>query len=144
MEHKTSEEQIRICPKCGAEKKLRSAGRGRNKQWVCQACHLASLKTIYKCSMVAAIKRYQKSPKGRECRLRAAEEECGVRSCTSRYSKRSEKKATNAQQPWTVSDEDVLMSGKYTEGELAALLGRSIRAIQARKRWLREKRRMEI
>jgi len=52
-------------------------------------------------------------------------------------SRESEKKATMARQPWGVVEDAMLVSG-MTEGELVIALGRSIRAIQRRRRRLRD------
>ena len=130
--------QPRICPKCGTQMKLRSMGPSRNPQWRCQSCHLLALKTKYKESRNAAITRYSKTEKCKRNNQRRAVSECGVPSITSMYSRRSEKHAFQARQLWGPVDDDVLMSGNYTEGELVLLLGRSIRAIQARKRRIRD------
>ena len=52
-------------------------------------------------------------------------------------SRESEKKATMARQPWGVIEDTMLVSG-MTESELVLALGRSIRAIQRRRRRLRD------
>ena len=52
-------------------------------------------------------------------------------------SRESEKKATMARQPWGEIEDAMLVSG-MTEGELVLALGRSIRAIQRRRRRLRD------
>ena len=52
-------------------------------------------------------------------------------------SRESEKKATMARQPWGIVEDAMLVSG-MTEGELVIALGRSIRAIQRRRRRLRD------
>lgn len=52
-------------------------------------------------------------------------------------SRESEKKATMARQPWGIVEDAMLVSG-MTEGELVLALGRSIRAIQRRRRRLRD------
>jgi hypothetical protein len=64
-------------------------------------------------------------------------QECGVASTTSVQSKRSERFATQAREPWGPVEDAVLMSGEHRQSALVTLLGRSIRAIQARKHRLR-------
>lgn len=52
-------------------------------------------------------------------------------------SRESQKQATMSRQHWGVVEDAMLVSG-MTEGELVKALGRSIRAIQRRRRRLRE------
>lgn len=131
-------EEPLVCKKCKKQLKMRVNKMGQ-KRWVCQECHNINARTIYRASRDAALLRRRNDPAYKESRRQSAIEECGVPSQTSVFSKRSEAFATQARTSWTLVDDDVLMNGGYTQGQLARLLGRSIRAIQRRKAKLREK-----
>lgn len=122
------------CPKCGAEMNLIRCGRGEKLKWNCRPCHALEMRTKYKGSRNAYRRRYQKTDIYKDGRRRRAVEVCGVASETSVYSKRSEKHATQAHQPWGPVEDAVLMESDHIpRKQLAKSLGRSIRALQRRK-----------
>ena len=136
----------RFCSVCNAEMRLVSNGKDRhgNKRYryMCQPCHNEAVRTIYKESRDKAVEKFRKTEKFPICRAiygaRYGIKHCGVASPNSVASKRSEKNAHNHRQQWTIEGDKLVSSGKYTQGQLSKMLGRTIRAIQRRKAKLRE------
>ena len=127
------ESSVRLCKTCGAKMRLKKNGE-RNPQYRCQPCHTRNVREKYKESSRRAVAKYRKTKPERVAELRAksALRICGVASCTSVRSKRSEKNASNARQRWTIEGDELVLSGQHTDSQLAKMLGRSIRAIQRR------------
>ena len=84
---------------------------------MCQPCHNEAVRTIYKESRNNAVNKFRKTEKYPLCRARYGIKHCGVASTTSVSSKRSEKNAHNHRQQWTIEGDDLVSSGKYTEGQ---------------------------
>jgi len=127
----------RFCKKCNAKMKLRKNG-NRSKKWVCQPCHTKAVREKYRESRNRAVIKYRKTKNYDLNRKKSAIRICGVGSYTSVMSKRTEKDAYNARQRWTIRDDDVVSSRKFTDLQLVKMIGRTLRAIQSRKRKLKK------
>src|SRR5512139_646660 len=121
-----------LCNRCGSDLIAISNGKGRMRMY-CRRCHALDMRTKYKASRNRAAQKHRRTPKYSLSRAEAARKECGVRSSTSKLSKRSERFADQARKPWGLVEDDILMNSGLTEGQLVKRLGRSIRAIQRRK-----------
>ena len=130
---------VRRCKVCGAEMRLRKEGK-RTPRYRCQPCHTKAVREKDAASTRKAATKFRKTKPERyaQNRKNAAIKNCGVASGTSARSKKSEKHASNARQRWTTKNDDLVLSRKHTESQLAKLLGRSIRAIQRRRHRLRQ------
>ena len=133
------EPTVKRCKVCGSAMRLVKRG-ARKPQHKCQPCHTKNVREKYTESRNRASTKFRKTNSERYAQIRwhSAFRICGVPSGTSVRSKKSEKDAFNARQRWTIEGDDLVLSGKHTESQLAKMLGRSIRAIQRRRNRLRE------
>lgn len=115
------------CKKCGKEMVFYICKTA--KYWKCQPCRAAYDRRRPKAGRAAAAVRARDRAK----RL------CGVRSPNALSSQKTEASAHQRFQLWTTEDEALVSSGKFTQGELAKLLGRTLRGIQRKKARLRQR-----